>query len=212
MRDPELLSPVDLETPLAERREALEGIVVHARLGSMLAKANRVQRLACEIGLLLQLPEATLMAAASGAYLAKCDLASETVRAHPELRGEVGRACALAQGVSPEVADVISTHHAPRSAEDGVSPTDAGALVAIADRLDTLVGFFGIGLDPKGDADPFELGRARDDVRRTMERRGFDLRLAEALRAAYDGFAGDLDAPREETVRRLGAFFDERAG
>src|SRR6185312_2455363 len=81
----------DLKLPLAERRAKLGGIVFQKRLGTVLAKAERIERLARELGLLLQLPEATLMAAAGGAHLAKCDLVTLMVGELPELQGEMGR-------------------------------------------------------------------------------------------------------------------------
>jgi glycyl-tRNA synthetase beta chain len=201
----------DLKVPLAERRSKLGGIVFQKRLGTMLAKAERIERLAREIGLLLMLPEPTLMAAASGAHLAKCDLVTLMVGEFPELEGEMGRAYALAQGVSPEVADVIRAHYAPRGAGDVTAPTDAGALVAIADRLDTLVGCFAVGLTPTGAADPYGLRRACLGVLRTMLDRGFDLRLSDAFRAAYDGYTHvKLDLGQDALLENLGKFFAER--
>lgn len=200
----------DLKIPLADRRDKLDGIVFQKRLGTVLAKVTRVERLARELGLLLQLPEATIMAAASGAHLAKCDLVSLMVGEFPELQGEMGRTYALAQGVDREVADVILTHYQPKGAQDSVAPTDAGALVAMADRLDTLVGCFAIGLTPTGAADPYALRRACLGVLRTVLDRGFDLRLSDAFRAAYDGFTVKLDLSRDDLVQKLGDFFAER--
>lgn len=201
----------DVKIPLAERRKKLAGIVFQKRLGTMLAKAERIERLARELGLLLMLPEATLMAAASGAHLAKCDLVSLMVGELPELEGEMGRAYALAQGVSPEVADVILGHYAPKGAGDAPAGTDAAALVAIADRLDTLVGCFGIGLTPTGAADPYGLRRACIGVLRTLLERGLDLRLSDAFQAAYDGYADvKLDVAKGELVAKLGEFFADR--
>src|SRR5262249_4348811 len=96
----------DLKTPLAAPRDKRGGIVSQKRLGTVLAKAERIERLARELGLLLMLPEPTLMAAASGAHVAKCDLVTLMVGEFPELEGEMGRAYALAQGVAANVADV----------------------------------------------------------------------------------------------------------
>jgi glycyl-tRNA synthetase beta chain len=217
----------DLRIPLAARRSKLAGIVFSKRLGTVLAKAQRVERLARELGLLLMLPEPTLMAAAGGAYLAKCDLVSLMVGEFPELQGEMGRAYALAQGVDEASADVIRDHYSPRGASDGTAPTDAAALVAIADRLDTLVGCFAVGLTPTGAADPYGLRRACLGTLRTVLDRGFDLQLSDAFRAAYDGYgdavrggaeargepppdAVKLDLGRDELVGKLGEFFSER--
>lgn len=201
----------DRKTPLASRREKLGGIVFQKRLGTMLAKASRIERLARELGLLLMLPEPTLMAAASGAHLAKCDLVCLMVGEFPELEGEMGQAYALKQGVAPDVAAVIKEHYAPKGAGEATAASDAGALVAMADRLDTLVGCFGIGLTPTGAADPYALRRACLGVLRTLLDRGFDLRLADAFRAAYDGYTNvKLELSRDELVKKLGEFFSDR--
>lgn len=201
----------DLKAPLASRRQKLAGIVFQKRLGTVLGKAERVERLAKELGLLLMLPEATVMAAASGAHLAKCDLVSLMVGEFPELQGEMGAAYARAQGVPAEVAAVIHEHYQPKGASDATAASDAGALVALADRLDTLAGCFAIGLAPTGAADPFALRRACLGVLRTVLDRGFDLRLADAFRAAYDGYGGvSLDLTRDELVARLSDFATER--
>ncbi len=201
----------DVKIPLAERRKKLGGIVFQKRLGTMLAKAERIERLARELGLLLMLPEATIMAAAGGAHLAKCDLVSLMVGELPELEGEMGRSYALAQGVSADVADVIRTHYMPKGAADATPPTDAGALVSIADRLDTIVGCFAIGLTPTGAADPYGLRRACIGALRTMIDRGFDLRLDQAFAAAYDGYNNvKLDLGKDELAQKLGEFFAER--
>jgi glycyl-tRNA synthetase beta chain len=201
----------DLKIPLADRRAKLSGIIFQKRLGTMLAKAERIERLARELGLLLMLPEPVLMAAASGAHLCKCDLVSLMVGEFPELEGEMGRAYALSQGVSADVAAVISEHYQPKGATDRTPSTDAGALVAVADRLDTLVGCFATGLTPTGAADPYGLRRACLGMLRTLLDRDQDLRLSDALRAAYDGYAGvALDLGKEELVTRLGEFFADR--
>jgi glycyl-tRNA synthetase beta chain len=201
----------DGKHPLAERRNKLAGIVFQKRLGTVLGKAERVERLARELGLLLQLPEPTLMAAAGGAHLAKCDLVTLMVGEFPELEGEMGRAYALAQGVAPEVAAVIREHYMPKGAGDATAPSDAGALVAIADRLDTLVGCFSVGLTPTGAADPYGLRRACIGILRTVLERGFALRLSDAFRAAYDGYHGTkLDLSQTELVQKLGDFFADR--
>ena len=201
----------DLKVPLAERRQKLAGIVFQKKLGTVLGKAERIERLARELGLMLQLPEATIMAAASGAHLAKCDLVTLMVGEFPELEGEMGRAYALAQGVSPDVANVIREHYQPKGAHEATPKSDAGALVSIADRLDTLVGCFAIGLSPTGATDPYGLRRACLGVLRTLLDRGFDLRISDAFRAAYDGYASvKLDLGPAELVDKLGDFFNER--
>lgn len=201
----------DLKIPLADRRAKLSGIVFQKRLGSMLSRAVRIEKLARELGLLLQLPEPTIMAAASGAHLCKCDLVSLMVGEFPELQGEMGAAYAKAQGADPAVADVIAAHYMPKGASDSTANTDAGALVAVADRLDALVGCFAVGLSPTGAADPYGLRRAAIGVLRTLFDRNFDLSLSDAFRAAYAGYAGvALDLSESELLVQLGSFFSDR--
>ncbi len=201
----------DAKVPLVDRRAKLGGIVFQKRLGTVLAKAERIERLARELGLLLMLPEATIMNAASGAHVAKCDLVTLMVGEFPELQGDMGRAYAIAQGASPEVAEVIREHYAPRGAGDATAKGHAGALVAIADRLDTLVGCFAIGLSPSGAADPFALRRACLGVLRTMLDHDFDLALSQIFAAAFDGFAGvKLDLDKGALGAKLGEFFADR--
>ena len=187
----------DGKAPLAARRDKLAGIVFQNRLGHMLAKVLRVERLVAALGEALRLDARTRETALDGARLAKCDLVSLMVGEFPELQGVMGRAYALAQGERAEVADVIRDHYAPKGASDATAPTDEAALVALADRLDTLVGCFAVGLSPTGAADPFALRRAALGILRTLLDRGFDLTLSHAVELAYTGLEGirlDLDA------------------
>jgi len=201
----------DLKVPMGDRRKKLEGIVFQKRLGTVLAKADRIERLARELGLLLQLPEPTLMAAASGAHLCKCDLVSLMVGEFPELEGEMGAAYARAQGVDAAVCDVIREHYLPRGASSATPSNHASALVAIADRLDTLVGCFGIGLTPTGAADPYGLRRACIGILRTLLDQDLDLDLPDAIRVAVDGYEGTkLDATADELTTKVGDFAADR--
>jgi glycyl-tRNA synthetase beta chain len=129
----------------------------------------------------------------------------------PELQGEVGRAYALHQGVEREVADVIRDHYRPKGASDATAAAPAAALVALADRLDTLVGCFAVGLSPSGGADPYGLRRACLGVLRTLLDQRFDLELGAAFAAAYAGFGGvELDLDEATLVDKLSAFFRDR--
>jgi glycyl-tRNA synthetase beta chain len=129
----------------------------------------------------------------------------------PELQGEMGHAYAVAQGQAADVAEVIRDHYRPKGAADETATTPAGALVAIADRIDTLVGTFAIGLSPTGATDPYALRRACLGVLRTVLDRGWALPLEQAFGAAFDGFQGvRLDLGRDELVKKLGDFAGER--
>ncbi|MEB2312194.1 MAG: glycine--tRNA ligase subunit beta [Sorangiineae bacterium] len=201
----------DLARPLGERRSALDGVMFHKRLGSVGDKVRRVERLVGIYGASLSLAPATVRAAEQGAALAKCDLVTLMVGELPELQGEMGRAYARAQGVDGAVADVIAEHYQPRGADDVTAPSDAGALVAIADRLDTLTGCFAVGIQPTGAADPLALRRAALGVLRTLLDKGWHLGLAAAVRAAHAGLAGlTLDHDADATAERLATFLRDR--
>jgi glycyl-tRNA synthetase beta chain len=201
----------DCKVPLALRREKLAGIVFQNKLGHLLAKSERIERLARELGALLGLPAPVVDTATRGAHLAKADLVSLMVGEFPDLQGTMGREYALVQGEPQPVADVIRDHYAPRGAKDPTASSDAAALVALADRLDTLVGCFGIGLSPTGAADPFALRRAALGVLRTILDRGYDLSLTAAMEKAHAGFSSvKLEIAPSDLFAKLGEFFTER--
>lgn len=201
----------DLKVPLQDRSKQLAGIVFQDRLGTVLDKVQRLQRLVGLLGQQLRLGEHAQKVAHEGAGLCKCDLASLMVGEFPELQGEMGGVYARRQGHSAEVADVIPGHYQPKGASDATAPTDAAALVALADRLDTLVGCFAIGLIPTGAADPYALRRACLGVLRTVLDRRYPMRISEALAAAFAGYEGKkLDATASEVASKLGEFFRDR--
>jgi glycyl-tRNA synthetase beta chain len=211
LADAKFFYDTDLQTPLEQRRPVLDTVVFHKRLGSIGDKVRRLERLVLALGGELGLPAATIQLAGEGAKLAKCDLVTLMVGELPELQGEIGRAYALTQGTDPEVARVISEHYQPKGASDPTAPSDPGALVALADRLDTLTGCFAIGLVPTGAADPLALRRAAIGCVRTLLDRGWELELSEAIRAAHAGFeALRLDLSADETGDKLVQFVRQR--
>jgi glycyl-tRNA synthetase beta chain len=201
----------DMKVRLESRFEQLAGIVFQKRLGSVRDKVQRVERLVEVIGAALGMDAETIGAAKRGAHLCKCDLASLMVGEFPELQGEMGAAYALGQGESEAVAAVISGHYQPKGASDATPDNDAAALVGIADRLDTLVGCFAVGLIPTGAADPYALRRACLGVLRTLLDRGYGLVLSGMFESTYAGFEGvKLDASAEQTTSKLLDFFRDR--
>ena len=201
----------DLKIPLAKRTVELDGIMFHKRLGSVGDKVRRIVALVPVLGKKLGLSADVIAVAAEGAALAKCDLVSLMVRELPELQGEMGAAYGLAQGISPAVASVISEHYQPRGADDPPADHDAGALVALADRVDTLVGCFAIGLLPTGAADPLALRRAAIGLLRTLLHKQWRVGLSEAIHVAYSNFVGvKLDLDAQATADKLGGFLRQR--
>ncbi len=202
----------DQKKPLEGRLDQLGGIVFQHKLGTVREKVDRIVRLADRIADRLAMGSERRDALARSGWLCKCDLVTLMVGEFPELQGHMGRAYALAQGEPSLVADAIRDHYKPVGAQDEVAPNDVSASLALADRLDTLAGCFGIGLAPTGAADPFALRRACIGVLRTMLDRGFShLAFSDAIAFAYDGFDGKkLELSRVETIAKLEEFATER--
>jgi len=202
----------DRKRPLASRVDALDGMVFQRKLGSIGDKVRRLERLAPTVWPDDALAEGIRRAA----RLAKADLVTLTVGEFPELEGEIGRSYALADGEPRDVADAVRDHHRPRGAHDALPEGPVGVAVAVADRIDTLVGCFGIGLVPSGSADPYALRRAALGIVR-IARQGtdFDLDLRKLVEAAHGTYAalapdGSPLAPLDEVAPRLDDFFRAR--
>ena len=211
LADAQFFHREDLKRPLAERSAELEGIVFQNKLGSVKKKVERIGQLVTALGAALSQSEEVVNTAVSGAALCKCDLVTLMVGEFPSLQGDVGRSYALVQGVAAAVADTISEHYLPKGAKGAMPASAAGTLVALADRLDTLVGCFGVGLSPTGAADPFGLRRACIGSLRLLLNAGFDLSLVHVFRAAYATFDdGVLTVSEDDLVKALGSFFRDR--
>jgi glycyl-tRNA synthetase beta chain len=195
----------DRKTPLSDRIPRLEDVVYHNKLGSMLARVHRLVALAGTIASLL---DVDVIAAKRAATLMKADLLTDMVGEFPELQGLMGHYYALHDGESAEVAEAIEAHYHPRFAQDSLPKTLLGACVALADKLDTLAGIYGIGLIPTGDRDPFALRRAALGVIRILVESGLPLELPQLLQHAVDGFAANTLAAT--TVADLNGFILER--
>ena len=198
----------DRKTPLASRLEKLSSVVYHNKLGSVLQRVERVEALAGKIAAKLG---ADVKQAARAARLSKADLVTDMVCEFPELQGIMGRYYALHDGEDKIVADAVQSHYQPRFAGDALPETDIGRAAALADKLDALVGFFGIGQLPTGDKDPFGLRRAALGVLRILMESPLPLDLSELIVDAQAGFtAGALTQPVTEPL--LAFMFDRLRG
>ncbi len=176
----------DRKQKLAARVPRLDNVVYHNKLGSQGERVKRLVKLAGGIARLLRADEAL---AERAALLAKADLLTDMVGEFPELQGIMGRYYAAHDAEAAEVAEAIESHYQPRFAGDALPEGNVALSVALADRLDTLVGIFGIGLTPTGDKDPFALRRAALGVLRILMERALPLDLMELLELARTGFA-----------------------
>ncbi len=177
----------DRKTTLESRLPMLDKVVYHAKLGSMGERVARIRTIARAIGAMLG-GESLAAQAERAAQLAKADLVSDMVGEFPELQGVMGRYYARHDGETAAVADAIEDHYKPRFAGDTLPRGDVGICVALADKLETLVGLFAAGEKPSGDKDPFALRRHALGVIRMLIERDLPLRLLDLVAAAQAQF------------------------
>ena len=189
----------DRKATLSSRLDKLANVVYHNKIGSVLQRIERLETLAQKIAVRAG---ANASLAARAARLAKADLVTDMVGEFPELQGIMGRYYALHDGEDPQVADAIQSHYQPRFAGDALPQGAVACAAALADKLDALVGFFGIGQIPTGDKDPFGLRRAALGVLRILMETPLPLDLANLIADTAAGFApGVLTQPVTETLQ-----------
>ena len=201
----------DKQSPLISRQERLSSVVFQHRLGSLLDKTHRISTIAKQLADAIGADEATTLRAAE---LSKCDLVSEMVLEFPELQGIAGAEYARHDDEPVGVAEAIEYHYYPRFAGDELPPSPEATAVALADRLDTLVGIFGIGEPPTGSKDPFALRRASLAVIRMLIALEKPLSLTELLQGAFEQHTAELSPDTAELVsqyilERLGNWYDD---
>ncbi|MFM0188233.1 glycine--tRNA ligase subunit beta [Paraburkholderia nemoris] len=203
----------DKKKPLADRVPLLANVVYHNKLGSALQRVERVEALA---GAIASLIGADVALAKRAARLAKADLITDMVGEFPELQGTMGTYYARHDGEPEEVALACSEHYQPRFSGDALPATATGTVVALADKLETLVGIWGIGLQPTGEKDPFALRRHALGVLRILVEKQLPVDLIELLRTAYaqfaavPGVADSTQAIYEFSMDRLRGLLRER--
>jgi glycyl-tRNA synthetase beta chain len=200
----------DRKKTLASRVVGLGKVVYHNKLGTQGERVERVRAIARVIG--AQLGGDALSAMADrAAMLAKADLLTDMVGEFPELQGTMGWYYARHDGEADEVAMAIEDHYKPRFAGDALPRNDVGVVVALADKLETLIGMFGIGNLPTGDKDPFALRRHALGVVRMLIDRNLQLQIFPLLNTAIEAFpSGALSETREKIRDEVGGFFIER--
>ncbi|BAI72915.1 glycyl-tRNA synthetase beta chain [Azospirillum sp. B510] len=173
----------DHKTKLEDRKSSLEKITFHANLGTVAEKVTRIQLLAAEIARIIG---ADVKAANRAAELCKADLVTEVVGEFPEVQGIMGRYYAKDQGESDDVADAIADHYKPVGPSDSCPTVPVSVAVALADKIDTLVGFFAIDEKPTGSKDPYALRRAALGVIRLILTNDLRLRLTDITGFAFN--------------------------
>jgi glycyl-tRNA synthetase beta chain len=196
----------DRKTPLADLRPKLGKIVFHAKLGTVLDRVERMVELAKIIAPYVPGAEGETAMAVEAARLCKCDLVTGMVGEFPELQGVMGRYYALDENAPPHVADAIRDHYKPLGPNDACPTAPVSVVLALAEKIDALVGFFAIGETPTGSKDPFALRRAALGAIRLIVENGlriplgqiFELALECAIKLFTSTLATDSEAPENE--------------
>ncbi len=200
----------DRKHTLASRVPALENVVFHARLGSLGQRTMRISALAGQLA--KHVPGCKSDLAMEAGTLAKADLTSGMVGEFPELQGIMGRYYARGEGLDEAVAEAIAEHYSPQGPGDACPTAPISVAVALAEKIDTLVGFFAIDEKPTGSRDPFALRRATLGVIRLVLENGLRLPLRQAFLHSHKMYDGILSAQNsaDETASALLDFFADR--
>jgi glycyl-tRNA synthetase beta chain len=201
----------DLKASLEDYNRKLETVVWLKQIGTMDERARRMTKTAVAIASELGLETAVVNAANRAGELSKADLATGMVSEFPDLQGVMGREYAKAAGESAEVARAIYEQYLPKGADAEVPTSHAGACLSLAEKLDSLVGCFGIGLVPTASADPYALRRAALGVLRVLQAMEYTIGLKTLIELAFEAYdASSLKLSREEVVAQVSEFVSTR--
>ncbi len=212
--DAEFFWNADQREPLASRQERLTRVTYQAELGSYADKVGRMKAIAREI--CRELEEMQTFTPADTSHviraieLSKCDLTTQMVQEFPELQGIVGGLYAAAQGEPAAVHEAIYDHYKPEGPQGRSPRTRVGAVVALADKLDSVVGGFAVGQEPSGSSDPFALRRQGNGIVKVMVEHTLPLPLKALIEHATNCMTVDWKSPQHEVFGSLVAFFEDR--
>ena len=190
LADAEFFLAVDRRQPSSSRRDALDRVTFAEGLGSLLDRCSRIERIAGDLVDKLSLESTDGDAAIRAAHFCTHDLVSQMVGEFPELQGLMGGKYLLEEGETREVALAVVEHYLPRGAGDQLPSSDAGAVVALAERLELLLSIFAKGERPSGSSDPYALRRAGNGLLQIVWDRGWRLDLSGFLRSAVEDWVG----------------------
>ncbi len=198
----------DQGRPLADRVVELSGVIFQAKLGTLLEKTERLTMLAGHLA--QDIAPDQLATVQRAAHLAKADLLTDMVNEFPSLQGLIGRDYALRSGEAEDVAAAIYEHYLPARAGGELPQGTAGAIVGIADRLDTIAGCFGIGQTPTGTTDPFGLRRLALGLLHIIAEKSLAVSLEKTSREALALYGDKLSVGRDEALRNIIEFIKGR--
>jgi glycyl-tRNA synthetase beta chain len=208
LSDADFFFKEDRKRPLEERMEDLKGVIYQADLGTSFAKVYRFARLAEYLA--EQIIPDKMDHVRLAARLCKCDLVTEMVGEFPTLQGVMGEEYARLDGHSEEICLAIREHYLPARAGDELPTSAVGAIVGLADRMDTIAGFFAIQLEPTGAADPFALRRHALAIIRILEKMQWAVSLQGFIDMSLSILSEEIDFDKNQILNRVLGFFRER--
>lgn len=191
--------------------EKLKTVVFQAELGSVYEKKERIEKNVKKLSEILKIDEQTSKRALRAAHLAKADLETNMVNEFAELQGIMGSKYALHFGEDEKVARAIFEHYLPRNAEDSLPQSLEGALVSLADKIDTITGCFLVGIEPTGSQDPYALRRQALGICKILLDQKLDIEITTLIRGALENYIQKIKIDnKEKTVQKIYGFFELR--
>ncbi|MFP3721217.1 glycine--tRNA ligase subunit beta [Niallia circulans] len=200
----------DQKLAIDDLLKKLEAIVYHEEIGTLAEKVARVRLLASKLADELQLTSEEKQDVDRAAQIAKFDLVTNMVYEFPELQGLMGERYAIQKGEKASVANAINEHYMPRHADDETAPSDVGAVLALAEKLDTIVSFFSIGLVPTGSQDPYALRRQATGIVQTLIDKNWNISIEQLVELAIQAIENASKVSGQELVDSVLSFFKLR--
>lgn len=202
----------DQKTPLSAKVDVLKNVLFQKDLGTIYEKVMRIQSISAWLATHFGFPKTEVDDCKRAAYLSKADLVTNMIgeKEFTKLQGFMGWKYAAKDGEKPEVARAIFEHYLPRYADDRLPDSPVSAVVSLADKFDTIVGCFGVGIIPTGSQDPYALRRAALGITRIILDRALNLSLGDVTKFALNELESKLTRERGEIARDVGDFFKQR--
>lgn len=202
----------DLKIKLEERVEALKGVVFQAKLGTMYDRVMRIQKLSLDIVNSFEFPDRRSVQEKTqrAALLSKADLVTQMVKEFPDLQGIVGKEYAKRDGEDKEVYNAVYEHYLPRAVADPLPSTYTSSILAIADKIDSIVGFFAIGSIPTGSEDPYGIRRASLGLLKILLEKRYPISLSDLIEWTFGRYGNTIACNRHLVKSQIIAFQKER--
>jgi len=200
----------DIKKPLSAQTLKLKDLIFQKDLGNMFEKIQRLEELSSFISERINIDAAKREDIRKAAYLCKSDLVTQMVGEFPSLQGAMGMEYALKSGEKKSVAIAIKEHYLPKGLDDSLPETIEGAILAISDRIDNIVGLLGSGIEPKGSFDPFGVRRNTQGLIQILNHKSLRLELSSLIKKAIESYKGKLKISQEELEKKVINYTKER--